>query len=127
MSKAGSVTILLIEDDHVIRELYSKIFGFNGYRVIEATDGEDGIEKFKEHRDEIRLLITDVMMPNRNGKETYEEITRIRDDVKVIFTSGFNSELTRTLRDEGFNYLQKPFSPQDLLQKITEVLADGRQ
>jgi CheY-like chemotaxis protein len=126
MSEANGATILLIEDDEVIRDLYTKIFEFKGYRVIEAVDGKDGVDKFAAHRDEISLLVTDVMMPNMNGRETYEEIARIKNDVKVIFTSGYHSELTHVLKEEGFHYLQKPFSPQDLLQKIIEVLAEDR-
>ena len=126
MSNAGGATILLIEDDEVIRELYRKIFEFKGYRVIEAVDGKDGVDKFAEHRDEISILVTDVMMPNMNGRETYDEIARIKNDVKVIFTSGYHSVLTHELKEEGFHYLQKPFSPQDLLQKIIEVLAEDR-
>ena len=126
MAEGDGATILLIEDDEVIRELYRKIFEFRGFRVIEAVDGNDGIEKFVEHRNEISLLVADVMMPNKNGRETYEAITAIKNDVKVIFTSGFNSELTKQLRKEGFHYLQKPFSPEDLLQRIVEVMGDDR-
>lgn len=126
MSDERNATILLIEDDEVIRELYRKIFEFRGYRVVEAVDGKDGLEKFAEHRDEIRLLITDVMMPNKNGVETYEEIIKVKNDVRAIFTSGFNSELTKKIQSDGFNFMQKPFSPQDLLQKVIDVLADDR-
>lgn len=119
-------TILLIEDDEVIRDLYRKIFEFRGYRVIEAVDGNDGIEKFLEHRNDISLLVTDVMMPGKNGREAYEEIIKTNSDVKIIFTSGYNSELTKQLQDEGFHYLKKPFSPEELLQRIAEVLGEGR-
>jgi two-component system, cell cycle sensor histidine kinase and response regulator CckA len=126
MDKTEGDTILLIEDDEEIRTLYRMIFEFNGYRVVEAVDGDDGIAKFIEHKDDVQLMITDVMMPNKDGKETYEEIKRLRNDIKVIFTSGFNSELTKQLRDENLEYMQKPFSPEDLLSRMKTLLADDR-
>jgi two-component system, cell cycle sensor histidine kinase and response regulator CckA len=126
MTEVSGATILLVEDDEVIRELYKKILEFKGYRVIEAVDGKDGVEKFSEHRDEIHILISDVMMPCKNGRETYEEIIKIKNDVKVIFTSGYNTELTNIIQIDGLNYLQKPFSPQLLLQMIEEVLANDQ-
>ena len=126
MNKAYGATLLLIEDNDRIREVYKDILEMKGYRVIDAVNGEDAVEKFREHKDEIRLLITDVMMPIKNGRETYEEIRKIKNDIKVIFTSGFDSELTTLLKNEGHYYLQKPFAPHQLLQKIVEVLdVDG--
>jgi DNA-binding response OmpR family regulator len=124
MSKASGTTLLLIEDNDKIREVYKDIFEMRGYRVIDAVNGDDAVEKFREHRDEIGLLIIDVMMPIKNGRETYEEIRKIRSDIKVIFTSGFDSELTKMLKKEGYYYLQKPFAPHQLLRKIVEVLDD---
>ena len=126
MGEVSGATILLVEDDDVIRELYRNILEFKGYRVIEAIDGKDGVAKFSEHRDGIDILISDVMMPSKNGRETYEEIIKIKNAVKVIFTSAYNTELTNIIEIEGLNYLQKPFSPQLLLQKIEEVLANDQ-
>jgi DNA-binding response OmpR family regulator len=124
MDRIGSETILLIEDDSVIRDLYKKILEFNGYNVIEAVDGEDGIAKFLEHQNKIRLLVSDVVMPNKNGKEAYFEIKKLKKDVRVIFTSAHNNEATKSLKGAGLIYMQKPFSPEDLLLKIKEVLAE---
>ena len=124
MENKDGDTILLIEDDEEIRSLYRMIFEFNGYRVVEAVDGDDGVAKFIEHQEDIRLMIIDVIMPNKNGRETYEEIMRIKNGVKAIFTSGFNSELTKQLKVDGLNYMQKPFSPQDLLLRIKAALAE---
>ena len=124
MSEGSGATLLLIEDDDRIRELYTEIFQLRGYRVIEAINGEDAVEKFKVYRDEIDLLITDVMMPNKNGRETVEEIRKIKKDVKAIFTSGFDTELNKMLMRDGCHYLQKPFLPQQLLHMIAEVLEE---
>ena len=117
-------TILLCEDDNVIRDLYRKILELNGYRVIEAVDGDDAVEKFLEHREAIRLMVSDVMMPNKNGTQAYEEIQKNNGRIKVIFNSGFNTETNRRLQEEGFHYLQKPYAPQLLLQKIREVMVE---
>ena len=122
MSDSAVATILLCEDDEVIRGLYGKILELSGYRVIEAIDGNDAVTKFIEHQDEIILLITDVIMPNKNGRQAYEEIRKINSTVKVIFNSGYNSEATNMIKDEGHHYLQKPYEPQLLLEKIVEVL-----
>jgi DNA-binding response OmpR family regulator len=125
MGSKDSDTLLLIEDDEEIRSLYRMIFEFNGYRVVEAVDGDDGVAKFIEHQEDIRLMIIDVIMPNKNGRETYEEIKRIKNGVKAIFTSGYNSELIKQLKEDGLNYMQKPFSPQDLLLRIKVALAEN--
>lgn len=122
MAQISGVTLLLIEDNEKIRELYKNIFELSGYRVIEAENGFDAVEKFAEHRDEIRLLITDVMMPIKNGMETFEEIRKMKADIRAIFTSGYHTQLTEMLKKERYHFLQKPFLPQELLQKIDEVL-----
>ena len=124
MDGSAGKTILLCEDDPVIRGLYRKILELRGYRVIEAVDGNDAIMKFTEHQDDILLIVSDVMMPNKSGNQAYEEIRKINNEVKVIFSSGYNTETTKLLKDEGYHYLQKPYAPQLLLQKITEVLAE---
>ena len=126
MNGSDTVTILLCDDDEVIRELYRKILELRGYRVITAVDGNDAIEKYKEKKDEISLLVSDVMMPNKSGGQAYEEIRKINKSLRVIFSSGYNTETTRTIKEEGYHYLQKPYAPQFLLQKIKEVLAEDR-
>jgi two-component system, cell cycle sensor histidine kinase and response regulator CckA len=118
----GKETILLIEDDMDVRNLLKEMLGSFGYNVIEAIDGKDGVEKFLGHQNDIRLLLTDVMMPRQNGKEAYNEIKKIRNDIKVIFISGYSAAATRELLDEGLNYLAKPVSPRELLSKIRKVL-----
>jgi signal transduction histidine kinase len=118
----GDETILLIEDDKDVRALLKEMLVSFGYNVIEAVDGKDGVGKFIEHQNEIRLLLTDVMMPKKNGKEAYDEIRKIKEDVNVIFISGYSAAATAELLDEHLNYMAKPVSPRDLLAKIREVL-----
>jgi len=116
-------TILLIEDDVHVRNLLKEILENYGYLVIEAVDGADGVEKFMTHRDQIRLLLSDVMMPGKNGKEAYNDIRKIRGDLRVIFISGYSVAATNEILGEGMDFLAKPVSPRALLTKIREALA----
>jgi signal transduction histidine kinase/CheY-like chemotaxis protein len=120
--KGGKETILLIEDDKDVRNLLKEMLGSFGYDVIEAVDGIDGVEKFRDHQNEIHLLLTDIMMPRKNGKEAYNDIKKIKGEIKVIFISGYSAAATKELLDEGLIFLAKPVSPRELLVKIREAL-----
>jgi len=119
----GAETILIAEDDPTVRNLTRQLLNEFGYSVIEAVDGEDAVSKFKENQDRIKLLLLDVIMPKRNGKEVYEEIKAIRPDVKTIFVSGYAMDLMQDKGvDDGSAFLQKPVQPKNLLIKIRDVL-----
>jgi PAS domain S-box-containing protein len=120
----GHETILIAEDDESIRALTRTILSEFGYAVIEAVDGEDAIIKFREHCDAVRLVILDVVMPRKNGREVWEEIVRIRSDAKVLYFSSYSTDI---LRSKGFsegieNLIQKPVSPLDLLRSVRKAL-----
>lgn len=123
-TKGGNETILLAEDNNEVRGLAKKVLTDRGYTVIEAIDGEDAIRQFVEHNDEINLLLLDVVMPKRNGKEVYDAIRRVRPGVKALFTSGYTGDvvLIKGVRDEAINYISKPLTPKELLKKVREVL-----
>ncbi len=120
----GKEYILLAEDDARVRKTTKAIIEEFGYRVIEAMDGEDAVRKFNENRDAIQLLVMDVIMPGKNGKEAYEEIKAIKPKVKVLFLSGYSNDIIhkKGILDESLNFLSKPASPVALLSKIREVL-----
>ncbi len=120
----GTETILLAEDDNEVRHLIKDILQKFGYKVIEAVDGEDTIKKFMDDKDKIQLLILDVIMPKKSGKEAYDEIKNIRPDVKALFTSGYASETIykKGLFEEGIHLVSKPLLPKELLKKVREVL-----
>ncbi|OPY80483.1 MAG: Blue-light-activated protein [Syntrophorhabdus sp. PtaU1.Bin153] len=120
----GTETILVAEDNHDVRELVVNILRGKGYALIEATDGKDAVEKFAKYKDMISLTLLDVVMPRKNGKEVYEEIQRIRPDVKVLFTSGYTGDvvLDKGIRDGVLNFISKPLSPGQLLLKVREIL-----
>ena len=123
-SIGGTETILLAEDESDVREITKTVLEEFGYKVIEAVDGEDAVSKFTGSDERIELLLFDVIMPKKNGKETYEEIKKIRPDIKVIFMSGYPADVIdkKGLFDERINFVSKPISPTELLRNIREVL-----
>ncbi len=122
--KRGTETILVAEDDTQVRDLTKHILEGFGYQVMEAGDGEEAISVFNDNKDRIQLLILDVVMPKKNGKEVYDEIKKIRPDIKAIFTSGYNAEIIhkKGILEKGLGFITKPFLPQELLKKVREFL-----
>jgi PAS domain S-box-containing protein len=120
----GTETVLLAEDDDTVRELTRSLLERHGYKVIEAVNGEDAIEKFMKNKDAVQLLLFDVVMPGKNGKEAYEAIKKIRAGVKIIFASGHPGEILHDKANAGENIelLSKPVLSADLLRKVREVL-----
>jgi CheY-like chemotaxis protein len=123
-TRGGAETILVAEDDAPIRKLTTALLGEFGYRVIEAVDGEDAIEMIKTHGNGIDLLLLDVIMPRKNGREVYEEAKKLVPNVKVLFTSGYTADIIQKkgIIEEGQDFISKPVSPGELLKKIRESL-----
>ncbi len=122
--KEGSETILVAEDDMQVRNFIKKLLEKYGYKVIVSVDGEDAISVFNENKDKIQLIILDTIMPKKSGKEVYDEIKKVRPDIKAIFTSGYISDIIQKkgILDKGMNFIPKPISPHEFLTKIYEVL-----
>jgi PAS domain S-box-containing protein len=124
----GSGTILLAEDDETLRELASSVLRESGYAVIEAADGEEAVRKFVARKEEIGLVILDVIMPKKSGKQAYDEIRAMRPAVRALFVSGYAPDIVREkgLLEGGAEILLKPFLPSELLRKADAVLREGR-
>jgi DNA-binding response OmpR family regulator len=120
----GRETILVAEDDEAIRWLAKDMLEEFGYTVILAENGEDALNKFGENRDKIQLLLLDVIMPKKSGKETYEEIKSMNPNIKAIFLSGHAADLhhKKGILEEGLNVIIKPFAVTALLDKVRQVL-----
>ncbi len=120
----GTETILLAEDDSDVRTITTSMLTEFGYSVIEALDGNEAVEKFAEKRDNIKLVILDMIMPKKNGKEAYDAISAMAPGTKVIFMSGYASEIMKVkgILDTEMDFMTKPVSPRDFLMKIREVL-----
>jgi len=123
----GTETILFAEDDEAVRRLTVSILQDFGYKVIVAVDGEDAVRTFMKNRDRIKLLLFDLVMPKKTGKEAYDEIRAIQPDIKVIFSSGYAPEIIqqKEMVDSNVSITCKPFSPTDLLKKVRSVLDEG--
>jgi PAS domain S-box-containing protein len=120
----GSETILLVEDEDVVRELARKILEEVGYNVIDASGGEEAIRLCCEHNEPIQLLLTDVVMPGISGKETAERLIALRPTTRVLFMSGYTDHaiVHHGALDADVKFIQKPFTPSALAKKVREVL-----
>ncbi len=120
----GTETILVAEDDVTVRSLMKEILKQYGYTVIEAVDGEDAVKRFTEHRSVVKLLILDVIMPKKNGKEVYLAISRNHPGVKVLFASGYTADILsrKGVLENSCDFISKPISSTELLRKVREKL-----
>jgi PAS domain S-box-containing protein len=116
--------VLLAEDNEVTRMLGREILEEFGYAVIEAADGVDALEKFREQSDRISVVLLDVIMPKMNGREVHDAIKNIDPKMRILFYSGYEKDvlIRQGGLEEGMHYLAKPFTPKELLMKIREVL-----
>lgn len=116
----------LAEDDEMLRNMMVTILCDAGYRVIEAVDGVDAVSKFSESSAHVDMLMLDLIMPGKNGKEAFDEIRKLRPGIKTLFTSGYAPEIIRAkvVVEEGIHIIAKPMSPQELLREIRSVLDD---
>jgi len=122
--RQGSDLVLVAEDNEAARTLAKEILEEFGYSVLEAGDGQEALELFRDNRDSISLVILDVIMPKLNGREVYDAIRAIDPAVRVLFCSGYPEDVVIKQGgfESGMNYLAKPYSPKELLMKIREVL-----
>ncbi|MRR53631.1 MAG: response regulator [Deltaproteobacteria bacterium] len=122
--QGGHETILIAEDDSPVREITAKLLTGYGYSVIEAEDGDDALKKFAEARDAVQLLILDVLMPGKNGREVAEALRQLSPEVKVLFTSGYPLDLlvNKNILPDDVHFFIKPIAPRELLRKVREVL-----
>jgi PAS domain S-box-containing protein len=119
----GSETILVVEDDTNVIDLVRDILSEFGYTVI-CADSENALKVFEENCGNINLLLLDVVMPKKSGREIFEEIRAVNPDIKAIFMSGYSAEIInkRGILREGVDFIPKPISPQTLLTRIRETL-----
>jgi two-component system, cell cycle sensor histidine kinase and response regulator CckA len=120
----GRETILVAEDEPLVRRLVESFLRKSGYDVVVAVDGQDAVDRFRERADDIRLVLMDVIMPRMSGRAAWEHIRRIRPGVKVLFTSGYTAEIIRDRGelDEDAELLMKPHDLFALGRKIRSML-----
>jgi two-component system cell cycle sensor histidine kinase/response regulator CckA len=120
----GRETVLLTEDEGQVRQMIRIILEMNGYRVLEASGGEEALAIYKEHEGEIDLMMTDVVMPKMSGRELAQSLEVLHPGIKVLYMSGYTDDaiVRHGLLDQEIAFLQKPFTPDALLRKVREVL-----
>jgi DNA-binding NtrC family response regulator len=120
-------TLLVAEDDSAVMGFLKGLLEGNGYNVIAVTNGDDAVKEFIRFKETIRLVLFDVIMPRKNGKEAFDEIVRIRPDVKAIFISGYTSDVIdwNSNTREDVYLIPKPVQPSLLLAKLREALERG--
>jgi len=120
-------SILIIDDEEVIRILGKDVMEVYGYEVHIAVNGIEGLRIFREHKDRINLVILDMVMPEKSGRQTFREIKKIKYETKVILCSGYGREhyIQELIEEGAAGFLQKPFHHMDLVKKIKETLGGG--
>ena len=120
----GAETVLLVEDEDSVRQLVRETLESRGYRVLEAANGQAALTLAASHRNQIHLLITDVIMPGLNGHELVQQLLRARPAIKVLYLSGYAQDAfpTPLAADAQKTFLQKPFTLQSLARKVREIL-----
>ena len=122
----GTETLLLTDDEDLVRDLVRSILTARGYKVPEARDGKESLEIGSRHEGTIHLLVTDMSMPNMNGRELAQRLAEIRPGMKTLYMSGYMEDSgngNKELPPEAF-FIQKPFRPEAFARKVREVL-DG--
>jgi len=121
-------TVLVVEDEEIVRELVCDVLEHQGYNVLCAPDGIEALNLATEFDGEIHLLVTDVIMPHMNGHELAHKLSALRPDMKVLYVSGYsdNDIGDHGVLDPRYELLQKPFTPQTLARKIRDVLHEGK-
>jgi CheY-like chemotaxis protein len=121
----GDETILVVEDEPALRELIQEILQKKGYRVLEAATGPQALKLWDQHKDDIDLLLTDIMMPEGlSGRELAERVLQDRADLKVIYSSGYSLDVVGQEPPfmDGANFLQKPYDPDTIARMVRDCL-----
>ena len=120
----GTETVLVVEDEDIVRHLVVLMLKSLGYRVLEASDGREALKIAKRYEGSIHMVLTDVVMPHIGGLDLVKQLRPIRRDFKVLYTSGFTDGrlLDQGLLDGDYQLILKPYTREGLAQKIREVL-----
>lgn len=123
MATLAKKTILVIDDEDVIRNLMKDVLDMLGYNVLLSSEPKDALELYRMHKTEIDLILMDMMMPGMNGPELYKAMNQIDPNNKVIVLSGYSmaDEVEQMLNDGVIGFVQKPVS----IAKLKEILAEA--
>ncbi|HVP77376.1 MAG TPA: PAS domain S-box protein [Thermodesulfobacteriota bacterium] len=120
----GSETILVVEDEEKVRALTVEILGRQGYRVLDASQGDDALAISEKHKGPIHLFLVDVVMPGISGTELAKHLMSLHPETRILYMSGYTDNVIvhHGVLEKGLNYIQKPFRIDELTRKVREVL-----
>jgi DNA-binding response OmpR family regulator len=129
INRPVSGTILLVEDQDEVRKFATTVLRHRGFHVISAADGKKALSLAEDHPGLIDLIVTDVIMPGMNGHELARRIGQMRPGIRVLYTSGYGSEViaTRGVLEHDADYLPKPYDSRVLCAKVCEVLVANQK
>jgi DNA-binding response OmpR family regulator len=125
--QGGSETILLVDDEELVRNASEKMLSRLGYKVILAAGGNEAIKLYEKHQQGIDLVILDIIMPDKSGQEVYESLRSINPEVRVLFASGYSQFAKRLELSQANGFIQKPFDTHRLSSKIRQALAGATE
>lgn len=116
--------ILVAEDEEMLRKLAFRILSSQGYKVLQAADGEEALRVYRAHSGPIHLLLADVVMPTMDGRQLYDQLSAIQPDLKVLFTSGYTDDavLRHDVLESTTNFIEKPFTYAALATSVRRTL-----
>ena len=120
----GRATIFVVDDEEIIRDMASEMLSCRGYEIITAGDGTEAIETFGRLSGKIDVVLLDVVMPDLNGEEVFNEMQKIKPGIRVILSSGYSADnISDELVESSYtDFIEKPYTLKDLLEKIDAVL-----
>src|SRR6266404_3970320 len=123
-SLPGRETVLLVEDEEMVRKLSREILEMNGYRVLSAANGHEACQLCEAYDGEIHLVITDVVMPQMSGRELAERVLKERPEILILYMSGYTDEaiVRHGVLDDSMTFLRKPFTPDSFTRKVSALL-----
>jgi CheY-like chemotaxis protein len=122
----GPPVILLVEDEDFVREVTCEVLRSAGFRVLKAREAIEATVAFRQHHEQVQLLITDVVMPGQNGRDLARELRAVCPGLKTLFVSGYPENAnTREADEHAVFYLPKPFSAKSLVHAVKSILEQG--
>jgi PAS domain S-box-containing protein len=126
--QGGTETLLVVEDESQILAMCQRLLEKQGYRVLTAGSPEEAMAQCEQFREEIHLLVSDLIMPRMNGRELFEKISLVKPGIKVLIMSGYTADLISKKGGltEGDHFIQKPFTNRDFILKVRQILSQGK-
>jgi len=121
------VTVLLVEDEDFVRKVTAEVLRSLGYQVLVACNADEATAIFMKHSSRVRLVVTDLVMPGKNGRKLAKTLSEISPGLSVILTSGHPAMVSDDKSAAQLHYLPKPYSVESLTRKIDQVLAQGKE